>query len=199
MPKRSKIALLLSLLISFSLECQAEEIVFTSRETIHRSSMLLGGSLVQLQTPTAALTGFGGLIAYRYSLNSVWALRPQIGQVYETMGGGKSLFTSLGGLVEYAITGAYLWGETQYESRGESVAKLFQPRTTIWSTGFGFEQLFLSGSESVYAAPGFTAQVGYHFNYSARSYGVELKFGQYSSGEKPFTGITLNVLSSFDL
>jgi hypothetical protein len=169
------------------------------REVDHHSALLLGADLVQLQTPKGSLQGAGLTLGYQYGLSSTWALRPHVSQVFGLSGSSHSLYTSFGAMAEYALTGSFTWGSTAYESRGLPIAKLTSTRKNTWLLGLGFEQLFLSGTVALYSAPGFTGLVAYHFLWNQHPYGLELKFGEYSSGNKPFTGTTLNVLSYFDI
>ncbi len=165
---------------------------------VSRSRLILGLAGVQLITEDQNFDGVGMIFSYQYALTSSFAVTPEVGQVYGISTGTKSLYTSLGAAIEYAVTGSYIYGSTEYSSKGLSVIKLLSPQISVLSLGLGFEQLFLSGSQSTYSAPGFVAGIGYSSEIFERFYRLQFKYGQYKNNEEPVTGIALNVSTYFD-
>ncbi len=163
-----------------------------STHTIFRSELSLGLEFAQVQFNTSSASGIGIGLAYQYAFAPRWAIRPQISQVLSVSGDGY-LYTAFGGFVTYAVRGGYIWGQTETSFNGRLISSVSTPRQPTISVGAGFEQLFLNGTQNVFAAPGLALTGSSTQKFGSRWFTLGAKFGQYKSSNLPVTGIVLNV------
>ncbi len=188
--KRVAVGLLIFISFAGATTAQADEL--RASHSLRRSLLLIGGEFGQLQTPGSSLLGAGLNIAYEFGITDSFAVRPQSSQVMNTSG-GTYLYTSLAAFATYAVTGGYIWGETDVTFEGRPMALVTTARKPTLSVGAGIEQIFLSGAQSVYAAPGFAVIGSYSMPIGSRWYSVSARFGQYKANDKSITGILVNV------
>lgn len=163
------------------------------RQTEESSSLVLGTEIGSFAFGNSRFWGFGPSLGFQYGLSDSWAGGLGIAQSFDISDGGAFLYTGFDLSLRYALTGTFRGATSDLRFGGRSVIRRSSKAKKVWSVGASIEQFLLSGTDSVYAAPGIGLSTDYSFQVFSVNLHSELKCVLMTYDGQAFPGVFVRV------
>jgi hypothetical protein len=169
--------------------------VLSSEQDTSRSSFMVGVEGASLKSGSSSVTGFGPKIGFDYGISERFNVTASVSILSN---GSNIVSTGISGLLNYRLFGDSPKHET-VKSNGAVTVEQIVKRNQQFSVGFGFEQLFLNGTSSVYPGVGPSFGANYIFMEKSTPIDVFCRYSMLTANQASLNVVFLGVAVLFSL
>jgi hypothetical protein len=170
----------------------------STRTESNKSLLFFGMETALLEFSTTSLYGLGARIGFEHGLSERWSVNVNGSFVTDPMT-QKHLYTGLGGMFRYSVTGSFNSFRHEVLQHGGKVVSQNLPRQERLFVGGGIEQLMLTASQGVLPATGFMIAGGYSFQLASHWTEVSVRSASLSTSKSSLFAYFLTWSLSLDL
>ena len=157
---------------------------------IKKGELAVGLEVAQIQPAVgAALVGIGPRFGVDYDIGYGFSLNPCVSLVSS---GSTFIYSGVGGNFRYTVLGNLATRERVLTSNGVPIVTQLIPTSNRLSVGFGLEQLFLNGSQSIYPAVGLSASLAYSVTLFQKRFEIVGRYSQLTANQRSLPSLFID-------